>query len=183
MWYALIDVKNDDNTIVATSHDVDMNSDNNDILGRSNVNTKLSTVYDGNDLIATLTDENGNPVSGAKIGFANNGVTYIRTDKNGKAIYSTKGLKSGIYTIKIKYYGDDTYSESNQVVTTITVNSDIVKSATTLTTDYADGVLVATLKDANGKAVSGAKVGFANNGVKYIVTDANGQAKYSTDVY
>ena len=54
-------------------------------------------------------------------------------------------------------------------------------TAPDVTTTYQkDDYIVATLKDSNGKPISGAKIGFANNGVTYITTDANGQAKYST---
>ncbi|WP_407422197.1 Ig-like domain repeat protein, partial [Methanobrevibacter sp.] len=172
----------DDNAKLAASLDENTNVDNNVILGISNVNTNINTVYSGGILIATLTDVNGNPISGAKVGFANNGVTYIRTDKNGQAKYSTTNLKDGTYTVRVKFYGDDVYSASNQAVAQITVN----KVPTTLTSANVNvayggnGYLVATLKDANGKPISGAKVGFANNGVKYVLTDANGQAKYST---
>ena len=172
------DLPNDDNVKLTESFDADENA----ILGQSNINTKLSAVYTGGVLIATLKDANGNPVSGAKVGFANNGVTYILTDKNGQARYSTKGLKDGTYTVKMKFYGKDSYSESNQVVLKIAVS----KIATALTSSIANanyangGYLVATLKDANGKPVSGVRVGFANNGVTYILTDKDGNAKYST---
>ena len=172
------------NDILAAS----MNNEDNVILAKSNVNSILSTVYSGGNLIATLTDAQGNPISGAKVGFANNGVTYIRTDKNGKATYSTSGLNSGSYVVKVKFYGDDTYSESNQEIAKIVVSNAVAvsKVATTLSASNVEvnygsnGYLVATLRDANGNPVKGAKVGFANNGVKYVVTDANGQAKYST---
>ena len=40
--------------------------------------------------------------------------------------------------------------------------------------------IVATVKDENSNPARGVKVGFALNGVKYMITDANGQAKYST---
>ena len=141
-------------------------------------------VLPGSDgyLVATLRDANGKAVSGVKVGFANNGVKYVYTDENGQAKLSTKDLKEGTYTVRMKFYGNDVYSESNQPVAKIVVG----KIATQLTVKdvivlhKTDSYLVATLKDANGKAVSGAKVGFANNGVTYIVTDANGQAKYST---
>ena len=134
-------------------------------------------------LVATLKDANGKAIVGAKVGFANNGVTYVYTDENGEAKYSTLGLNNGTYTVKIKYYGNDTYQESNQASAKIYV---VDKISTSLTSSDVhvlydeDGYLVATLKDANGKAIVGAKVGFANNGVTYLYTDENGEAKYST---
>ena len=58
--------------------------------------TNVNAAYKENKyIVATLKDSNGNPISGAKIGFANNGVTYITTDANGQAKYSTKNLAEG----------------------------------------------------------------------------------------
>ncbi|WP_407424782.1 Ig-like domain repeat protein, partial [Methanobrevibacter sp.] len=154
----------------------------------NNVATKLpssdvTVLYGANGyLVATLTNANGQPIKGAKVGFANNGVKYIVTDANGQAKYSTSSLAPGTYNVKMKFYGNDAYSASNQASAKIVVNNVATKltSADVNVAYGSNGYLVATLKDANGKAISGAKVGFANNGVKYIVTDANGQAKYST---
>ena len=149
-------------------------------LNSSDVNVK----YGSDDyLVASLKDGNGNPIVGAKVGFANNGVTYIETDENGEAKYSTKGLDMGTYTVKMKYYGNDTYQESNQAIAKITVAdkfASVLSSADVHVIYDEDGYLVATLKDANGNPIIGAKVGFANNGVKYFYTDENGEAKYST---
>lgn len=145
-------------------------------------NTKIETSYANGILSAFLTDECGNPIGAAKVGFANNGVTYIYTDDDGEAKYSTQDLPEGTYTIKVKYFGDDNYNPSNQAV----INIDVTKSATYLNSSdvtvayHDDAYLVASLKDANGTPISGAKVGFANNGVKYIYTDENGEARYST---
>ena len=175
------DLTIDDDVKLAASLEEDTNADNT-ILAKSNANSILSTVYTGGNLIATLTDAEGKPISDAKVGFANNGVTYIRTDKNGKASYSTKDLKAGTYSVKVKFYGDNLYSESNQVIAKITVSKiDTKLTSSNVNVNYGtNGYLIATLKDSNGNPVSGAKVGFANNGVKYVLTDANGQAKYST---
>ena len=174
------DLTIDDNVKLAAPLEEDKNADNT-ILAKSS-DSILSTVYTGGNLIATLTDSEGNPISGAKVGFANNGVTYIRTDKNGKASYSTKDLNAGTYTVKVKFYGDNIYSASNQAIAKITVSKSNTKlTSSNVNVNYgSNGYLVATLKDSNGNPVSGAKVGVANNGVKYVLTDANGQAKYST---
>ena len=42
-----------------------------------------------------MTDVNGNPISGAKIGFANDGVHYVTTDANGQTRYVTRGDSNG----------------------------------------------------------------------------------------
>ena len=88
------------NDVASESASKDLANNDDFILLKSNDNTVINTVYKGNNLIATLTDAEGNPISGAKVGFANNGVTYIRTDANGQAKYSTKGLADGKYVIK-----------------------------------------------------------------------------------
>ena len=145
--------------------------------------TNVNAAYKENKyIVATLKDSNGNPISGAKIGFANNGVTYITTDANGQAKYSTKNLTEGTHSIPVKFFGNDAYIESNKVTSKVVINKKATKlTAPDVTSFYQkDDYIVATLKDSNGNPISGAKIGFANNGVTYITTDANGQAKYST---
>ena len=173
-----------DNTKLTASIDTMDNNTNGDnaILRESDNSTIISAVYSDGNLIATLTDANGNPISGVGIGFANNGVTYVSTDAKGQARYSTKGLADGTYNIKVAFFGNDVYSPSEKLSVKVVVS----RPATHLTSQSVDVVynsdsyLVATLTDANGNPISGVGVGFANNGVTYVSTDANGQAKYST---
>ena len=146
-------------------------------------NTKITTNYTNGTLSAFLTDDYGNPISGAKVGFANNGVTYSLTDEKGEARYSTKDLPEGTYTVRVKYFGDDNYNPSNQAVTEIVVTKITTElSSADVTVRYhdEDAYLLATLKDGDGNPVSGVKVGFANNGVTYVYTDENGEARYYT---
>lgn len=141
--------------------------------------TDVTAYYKENKyIIATLKDKNNKPVSGVKIGFANNGVTYVTTDSNGKARFYTNELLPGTYSITAKFFGDDNYDVSNKAVSKVV----ITKAPTKLTAQYdADSKnIVATVTDTNGKPLSGLKVGFNIDGVKYVTTDANGQAKYST---
>ncbi|WP_406531864.1 hypothetical protein [Methanobrevibacter sp.] len=131
-----------------------------------------------NYILATLTDKDGNPVSGAKIGFANNGVKYEYTDSNGKARYYTTELLPATYSVTVGFFGDDNYDPSNKVNSKV-----IIKKLTTkLTTNYdaKSKNIVATLKDAKGNPLKNTKVGFNIDGIKYIATDANGQVRYST---
>ena len=120
-------------------------------------------------MLATLKDGDGNPVSGVKVGFANNGVTYVYTDENGEARYYTGNLDEGTYS-------------SNQATAKITVTrvSTNLTSSDVYALYHEDAYLVATLKDADGNPVSDVKVGFANNGVTYVYTDENGEARYYT---
>ena len=173
-------VKNDDNNLYKESNQ--QNANVTKIDTKLSVNNVDTTPNSGVNIVATLKDANGKPVSGVSVGFANNGVHYVVTDKNGKARYSTDNFAEGTYNVKVAFFGDDTYKASERVTAKVT----ITRVATKLTVSDlyvipdSDGFLVATLKDANGNPIEGVSVGFANNGVTYIVTDANGQAKYST---
>ena len=139
----------------------------------------LTAEYDNGDIIATLKDENGNPVSGLKVGFAINGVKYVTSDSNGRAKYSVRNMADGKYKAKVMAYCNGIYADSNQEIVEFTLN----RTATKLTAKYDKDSknIVATVKDADGNPVSGLKVGFAINGVKYAVTDENGQARYPTE--
>ena len=138
-------------------------------------------------LVATLKDANGKAIVGAKVGFANNGVTYVYTDENGEAKYSTKGLAEGTYDVRIKFYGNDAYQESNQARAKIYVGKYITPSLTSngVTTTYgADDYLVATLTGMNNKPITGAKILFTVFGKKIVdITDSSGHAKISTKGY
>ena len=153
----------------------------------SKIPTRLSvnvdTTKSGKDIVATLTDANGNPVSGVGVGFANNGVKYVNTDANGQARYSTKGLAEGTYNVKVAFFGDNAYKASDKVTVKVTISKIATRlSVPSVSTTYKSGKdLVATLTDVNGKPIEGVSVGFAYNGVKYVNTDANGKARYSTD--
>ena len=142
------------------------------------IKTYLAVELDGYDIVANLTDDDGNPIPGRKIAFGLNGVTYITSDDKGQAKYSVRDL-DGTYVIKVIAFGDEIYGDSNQEVLEFT----ITKIATKLTAKYDKDSknIVATVKDASGNPVSGLKVGFAINGMKYALTDENGQASYSTE--
>ena len=142
--------------------------------------TKLTAKYDADskNIVAVVKDAKGNPVKGLEVGFAIDGVKYVTTDANGTAIYSTKGLAEGAYSVNVMAYGNEIYNDSNKE----TVKFDLSKISTILTAKYdADSKnIVAVVKDAKGNPVKGLEVGFAIDGVKYVTTDANGQAVYST---
>ena len=150
----------------------------------SKLNTSLTasdvvTDYNGGkSLVAVLKDENGNAVKDAQIKIVLGNVTEtLTTDANGQVSLTTDGLVPNNYTATITFDGKDIYKASNTTAK-VTVN----KLETKLTAEYDANskYIVATVKDANGNPVSGLKVGFAVDGVKYVTTDANGKANYST---
>ena len=145
-----------------------------------------TTVKSGAYVLAMLKDANGNAVKGAKIGFVDNGkVTYVITDGNGRARCFLDNFTEGKYNVKIAYFGNVTYKASNKAVSNVVIS----KVATTLavsprvsTTVKSGAYVLAMLKDANGNAVKGAKIGFVDNGkVTYVITDGNGRARCFLD--
>ena len=146
------------------------------------LDTVLTAKYDSSSkcLVATLKDSRGDPVSGASVGFAINGVKYNSTDANGQAKYSTSGLAAGDYNIKVTFSGNDFYTAAKSVNVQFTLTKASTKlTVTNVAAPYkSDEYILATLKDENGKAISGASIGFTINGVKYNTTDANGEARY-----
>ena len=121
--------------------------------------TKLTAKYDADskNIVAVVKDAKGNPVKGLEVGFAI--VKYVTTDANGTAIYSTKGLAEGAYSVNVMAYGNEIYNDSNKE----TVKFDLSKISTILTAKYdADSKnIVAVVKDAKGNPVKGLEVGFA----------------------
>lgn len=90
-----------------------------------------------------------------------------------------------------QHYGNSTFTDTgngweilkDKTVSLKVYTKDLSEKVTTILSAEYDAEsknIVATLKDADGNHVSGIEVGFAIDGVKYVISDANGQAKYST---
>ena len=83
------------------------------------------------------------------------------------------------YEITGFYVGLDNVTVGNATITVNKVNTILTADAVTATYNI-NRDLVITLKDANGNALSGAKLTVDLNGAREYVTDANGQVKVST---
>lgn len=138
-----------------------------------NVN-KLKSASNKDYILAVLTDAKGNPLKNMNIGFADNGVKYIATDTGGKARYFVDHLKQGKHSIKVAFWGNEKYEATEKMSFSFWIG----KIPTTILVRREGNYIIATLKDADGKPVSKVNVGFAYNGVKYIATNKNGEAKY-----
>ncbi|MBR5504010.1 MAG: Ig-like domain repeat protein [Methanobrevibacter sp.] len=144
--------------------------------------SELNTSYNKEDnLIVTLKDSEGNPISGANISVDLNGEKDYTTDSNGLIKIPTKGLAPSTYTAKITFEATEIYSESS-TTTAVTVNKDSTEiSASDLNATYKEeDYLVATLKDSEGNPLSGVELSVDLNGSKTFVTDSNGQIKIPT---
>ena len=77
----------------------------------------VTTVYNvDKNLIVTLKDADGKPISGASITVDLNGDKTYSTDKKGQITVSTKGLAPKAYTAKITFNGNSTHDKSNKNV-------------------------------------------------------------------
>ncbi len=132
---------------------------------------------DGSNFTATLTDDNGNAISGGTIKF-DNGVNAYRyhTDENGVARAPIK-LIPGTYTYVISFAGNGIYAQAN-ITKTLTVEKGNPKlEASNATLEYKNGNITARLTDDFGNVIVGATVRFDNgiNSYRYH-TDENGVA-------
>ena len=145
----------------------------------------ISTSFNNNNfLIVTLKDCKGNPIVGEEIFIDLNGVNTFCTDKNGQVKVSTNGLKPvNKYEATITFNGNDLYTALNTTVKVVVNKAGSVLTAEDITTVYNGGKdLVITLKDVNGKPISGAIVTVVLGGKTYNpTTDKNGQVKISTN--
>ncbi len=144
-------------------------------------NNMTVTYGSGYDFIATFFKADGSPLANSYVMFAVNGNdNVVKTDANGIAILNI-GLGNGVYDIVSTNLA--TGESANNVLTIVGQPTPTVISASSVTTVYNGGkYLVVTLKDSNGKALSGAKVTVVLDGKTYTLsTDANGQIKVFTN--
>ena len=81
----------------------------------------ITTYNIDKDLVITLKDSNGNPVTNATVIVDLDGAKTYTTDTNGQVKVSTAGLVPKIYTAKITFAGDNNYNESS-IDVGVTVN-------------------------------------------------------------
>ena len=133
----------------------------------------VSTVYNiEKNLIVTLKDAYGKPISGVNIEIVLNGVKTYTSDNNGQVIVSTRGLAPNVYTAMITFNGNSKYAKSTKDVK-ITVKKATPKltakkktfKKTTKTKKY-----TITLKSNTGKAIKKAKVTLKVKGKTYKAT-------------
>ena len=139
-------------------------------VNNATINVKLQTQLSGNaitatynvnkNLIITLKDSNGNPISGASITVDLNGAKTYTTDKNGQVKVSTKGLAPKAYTAKITFKGNVKYVHSSKEIKIVIKKAKPKITAKKKTYKAKKKVkkFTITLKDNKGKAIKNAKV-------------------------
>ena len=154
---------------------------------------KAASYLDGSDLVmtyrdgsawsVTLTDANGNAISGVSVKMGINGAAYNRvTDNNGVASLIVN-LAPGTYAVNASFANNKYLSSS--VSATVTVNKAAsYLDGSDLVMTYRDGsAWSVTLTDAYGNAISGVSVKMGINGATYNrVTDADGVASLTVNL-
>ena len=148
-------------------------------------------VYDREEHIVDIwDDETGIGINGTVDIYANNVKVYTRTyagTDSGKPVAAKdlSGYFNGQYAIKVVYTRADgkvfTKNETVNFIDIVGVQLETTITASSMTVTYNENKnIVATLKDKNGKAISGVEVYVNIMGIKYpLKTDKNGQIKQS----
>ena len=135
--------------------------------------------------MVTLFDEKGNPLANKNVTVSINGKTStVTTNADGKATIKTNFAAAGTYYYSICFLGDESCKASYKTVK-VTVNKQAVKASfakATLKVKKAKKVTF-TLKDANGKALSGKKITITVNKKTFSAkTNSKGVATISVKV-
>jgi hypothetical protein len=148
-------------------------------ISASNVNL----VYNDNkDLIATLKDSNGKPISGVNVMIGIMGTNYpLTTDKNGKIKQSLSQLPPKTHSITLTFEGSKFYKAVTKKVT-VTVKkapSKLTAPKKTFKKLVKTKKYTVTLKNHKNKAINKAKVTLKVKGKTYSgKTNAKGQVTF-----
>ena len=123
-------------------------------------NPKFVDINTPFDIVATVSDGQGNPVNSGSVTFNLDSKTYNVAVKNGKATLKAELYSKGTYTISAHYNGNNVYSNSS---TSKVINTNVEN--TTLTLDISDIEYGNELTVKNTLLNGGSKV-FANIDVK-----------------
>ena len=142
----------------------------------------VTTVYNvDKNLVVTIKDENGNPISGASVTVYLNGAKNYTTDEKGQVKVSTKGLAPMAYTAKVTFNGNEVYAKSskNVNVTVKKASPKITAKKKTFRKSLKTKKYTIVLKDNTGKAIKKAKVTLKVKGKTYkATTNSKGKATF-----
>ena len=121
----------------------------------------ITATYNINkDLVITLTDSKGQPLTGERITISLNGAKTYTTDANGQIKVTTKGLKPKTYTATITYSGNENHTDAiaNAKIIVKKAKPKITAKKKTYKSKNKKKKFTITLKDNKGKAIKNAKV-------------------------
>ena len=120
-----------------------------------------------------LVDDKGKELANKTVYIGFNGRVYERqTDENGEAKLQINLGYQGDYTFAIAFLGDDNYTGSFEVaiIKVSKQSPKLTAPSKTYKSTAKTKALTATLKSANGNAISGKKISFTVNGKTYTAT-------------
>ncbi|WP_421323173.1 Ig-like domain-containing protein [Aeromonas veronii] len=139
-----------------------------------------------NDVTATVTDAEGNPVPNAEVSFATTGSAVLSaqtgmTDAQGQVVITLTSTKAETVTVTATHAGQNMTADSRFVAdgSTATVSA-LVATTDAVANGVASNSVTATVTDANGNPIANAEVSFATTGSAVLsaqtgMTDAQGQ--------
>ena len=138
----------------------------------------VTTTYNnGKNIVITLKDSEGNPVSGVSVTVDLNGAKNYTTDKNGQLKVAVGKLVPKTYTAKISFAGDDLYNGSSATakVTINKINTKLAAAKVTATYNV-NKYLIITLKDASGNPLAKKKITVKVGSIaKNLTTNSSGK--------
>lgn len=157
------------------------------------ISTKLSssganTTYNVEKyLIATLKDEFGKAISGAKISLklSDGQSKSLTTDKNGQIKFAIGKLAPKSYTATIKFAGDDKYKASSisAKINVKKANPQITAKAKSFKLENKNNVYTVTLKDNKGNIMKNTKLSLKIDGKTFTAkTNSKGQASFNIKI-
>ena len=163
------------------------------------VDGKVKTSLNGNNILLTdptqsatyvvsLSDANGNKLSGKTISITVDSKKYEKTTNNkGEATLTLNDLTNGFHLITSTYAGESKYFESSTTNGIICIFSNVSNTKLTgkdIEMYYKDGTRYeVTLTDSSGKAMASKEVKFFISGSIYTrTTDSNGKASIAINL-
>ena len=138
----------------------------------------VTTTYNnGKNIVITLKDSEGNPVSGVSVTVDLNGAKNYTTDKNGQLKVAVGKLVPKTYTAKISFAGNDLYNGSSATakVTINKINTKLTAAKVTATYNV-NKYLIITLKDASGNPLAKKKITVKVGSIaKNLTTNSSGK--------
>ena len=143
----------------------------------------VATTYNvDRDLLITLTDAKGNPLSGLKVTVMFDNAGEYATDKNGQIRVNVANLVPKTYNVKITFPGNSAYLNStcSVKVTVKKATPKLIAKKKTYKAKSKTKKFTITLKDNKGKAIRNAKVWISIKKItkkaKAVKTNAKGKA-------
>ena len=142
----------------------------------------VTTTYKVNkNLVITLKDNKGNPISGVQVTVNLGSNKKYTTDKNGQVKVAIASLVPKTYTAKISFAGNNVYTASSATakVTVKKASPKITAKAKTFKYETKTKKYTITLKDNKGKVLKNKKVTLKVKGKTYTAkTNSKGKATF-----